>query len=213
MNIEDRIREIALEVYRAQIKDDCGDPTVEAPSLPDPGAGWRLIDKEKDTPMEGDEVWIRDEEEWISRTYCNEPFRKNYKYRRRIETPKIVPDPGEGWRLVDTSKEKPQKGIEFWDQEDQCWTIRSCYANKFAEDRIYRIRISKDPEYREPTNDDIGKMVEVRNANYRWVPGKLCCILDSSYYERFAVERTGNCFTFQQARIRVNEEVNNGTQR
>jgi hypothetical protein len=56
----------------------------------EPGEGWRLIDKEKDTPMKGDQVccgpgrW-RDWQTWFK------PFNKSVVYRRRIPAkPKAI---------------------------------------------------------------------------------------------------------------------------
>jgi hypothetical protein len=58
------------------------------PSQPDPGEGWRLIDKAVDVPQEGDEFWDREHCEWMPRprAYRDSPFSEiSIFYRRRIE--------------------------------------------------------------------------------------------------------------------------------
>jgi hypothetical protein len=47
------------------------------------GDGWRLIDKEKDTPREGDEFWSVMLQEW-GPLWQGEAFLTGYTYRRRI---------------------------------------------------------------------------------------------------------------------------------
>ena len=47
------------------------------------GDGWRLLDKEKDTPKEGDEFWSKMFHEWGPLTQ-GEVFLAGYTYRRRI---------------------------------------------------------------------------------------------------------------------------------
>jgi hypothetical protein len=58
---------------------------------PDPGTGYRLIDKSVDTPHEGDEVWDYSEESWCERPEWarNSPWSIVDFYRRRI-TPEPV---------------------------------------------------------------------------------------------------------------------------
>ena len=72
---------------------------VETPSTPDPGEGWRLIDKNADTPMIGDVVWNEYKNEWEPRylEFDSEPFNEKLIYRRRI-TP-TVETPTEKIRL------------------------------------------------------------------------------------------------------------------
>lgn len=57
---------------------------------PDPGEGWRLVDVEKEQPMDGDEVYTYDkrQDKWIIRTHKHKPYNKELIYRRRIEPPK-----------------------------------------------------------------------------------------------------------------------------
>jgi len=61
------------------------------PSPPDPGEGWRLVDKAVDVPQDGDEFWDREHCEWMPRlrAYRDSPFSEiSIFYRRRIEPPK-----------------------------------------------------------------------------------------------------------------------------
>jgi hypothetical protein len=62
------------------------EPAKPSGSVPDPGEGWRLIDKVKDTPQSGDQVWDDEEKRWVDRdhlldgtTYCKPDI-----YRRRV---------------------------------------------------------------------------------------------------------------------------------
>ena len=56
---------------------------------PDPGHGWRLIDVEKDVPLEGDEFREDWEKHWRSRgEFSDTYFAPKTHYRRRIEQPK-----------------------------------------------------------------------------------------------------------------------------
>jgi hypothetical protein len=48
----------------------------------EPGEGYRLINKQKDTPMEGDEHY--DFDGWRKRSYPSHPFVNTDTYRRRI---------------------------------------------------------------------------------------------------------------------------------
>lgn len=52
-----------------------------------PGDGWRLIDKSKDTPKSGDQVWYEDGKYWDNRAFPSQPYKETYTYRRRIESP------------------------------------------------------------------------------------------------------------------------------
>jgi len=48
----------------------------------EPGEGYRLLDKKKDTPKEGDEFYYCDS--WRKRPYPLHPFSSTETYRRRI---------------------------------------------------------------------------------------------------------------------------------
>ena len=60
------------------------------PPKPDPGEGWRLIDKAVDVPQDGDEIWHTEGCEWQPRlrVFRETSFSKSATYRRRIEPPK-----------------------------------------------------------------------------------------------------------------------------
>lgn len=56
------------------------------------GEGWRLVDKEKDMPQKGDEIYEQARNRWIQRSHAG-PYDRELTYRRRIEQskPKYVP--------------------------------------------------------------------------------------------------------------------------
>jgi hypothetical protein len=74
----------AKEVTEAEAKSRLNPPK------PDPGEGWRLVDKDVDQPQEGDEFWDREHCEWVLRhkAFSDSPFSEISTYRRRIEPPK-----------------------------------------------------------------------------------------------------------------------------
>jgi hypothetical protein len=51
------------------------------------GEGWRLVDKEKDTPQSCDEIYEGARNRWIKRSHVG-PYDRELIYRRRIEPPK-----------------------------------------------------------------------------------------------------------------------------
>ena len=57
---------------------------------PDPGEGWRLVDVEKDVPLEGDEIYERETCSWRRRLTPFQPWAVSIN-RRRIEQPKPEP--------------------------------------------------------------------------------------------------------------------------
>lgn len=114
-------------------------------------------------------------------------------------TPKTEPDPGEGWRLIDKRKDKPQKGDEVW-CPDGNWRRRIAPKMPFFYVESYRRRI--ELKYREPTNADIGKMVEASDNKGMWYPVKLCCVLVDDYEERYATAWDSEYYTWKHARIR-----------
>jgi len=77
-------RELAIGLYRMLADQVDWDP--EPAEGPDPGEGYRFIDKEVDQPQDGDEYWNRSSKKWYSRDGHNEPFSKTNVYRRRVET-------------------------------------------------------------------------------------------------------------------------------
>jgi hypothetical protein len=78
------------------------------PSPPDPGEGWRLIDKAVDQPQAGDEIWFATRREWSLRENLN-PFINGWHYRRRIEPPKPVESPDD-W--VTQDRVPPRSGVD-----------------------------------------------------------------------------------------------------
>jgi hypothetical protein len=88
---------------------DCDSFDYQPPSRPDPGDGWRLIDNKTDQPQAGDEYWDSQDCVWCWRYVA--PFSPRTFYRRRIEP--LVPDPGEGHRLLDPSEPLIPRD-EYW---------------------------------------------------------------------------------------------------
>ena len=58
-----------------------------------------------------------------------------------------APDPGEGWRLVDPSKESPQDGDEVWSRGEGIWKPRLYPARDFTSVDSYRRRITPTVTY------------------------------------------------------------------
>jgi hypothetical protein len=92
----------------------------------EPGDGWRLIDKEKDTPWEGDQCFIK-AGEWADRVKWYAPFHPTLPYRRRMpDQPEAMEidhqtitcnsfdevmakdDSGEVWRVVSNTEQARQ---------------------------------------------------------------------------------------------------------
>lgn len=71
----------------AKLEDRIATPTIEESSTvaPDPGEGWRGINKERDEPQEGDEMWMPGDLRWEKRWYPTVGFSPVCHYRRRIE--------------------------------------------------------------------------------------------------------------------------------
>lgn len=116
-------------------------------------------------------------------------------------TPKTEPDPGEGWRLLG-KEELVVEGDELL--ANGKWEASSNHITngKQAPQFCYRRRIETKPQYREPTNADIGKMVEVSDDGFNWFVNKLICVLVLDYKEKFATEWDNEYFTWSHARIR-----------
>jgi hypothetical protein len=66
-----------IEVTEAEAKSRLNPPK------PDPGEGWRRIDKSVDMPQNGEEYWDHEERKWLPR--CVAPYAAGTEYRRRIE--------------------------------------------------------------------------------------------------------------------------------
>ena len=60
-----------------------------------------------------------------------------------------APDPGHGWRLIDTdSDDYQQDGIEFWNRDKNTWMDRwACSGSPFVADMHYRRRITPAVTY------------------------------------------------------------------
>lgn len=107
----------------------------------DAGDGYRLIDPAVDKPESGDEVLHPVTGQFVPRCeWKGYPFSTTHTYRR-----KYVPliDPGEGYRLIDPTTDKPQKGDEFWWPLGGKWSPRQCPGCGFHPDDIYRRKVEQ----------------------------------------------------------------------
>jgi hypothetical protein len=97
------------------------------PSRPDPGEGWRLVDKAVDVPQEGDEYWTRLGKHWYRRT-TNGPWESGDTYRRRKDLPPVEPPTPKKTRTITFCEHI------VWDEpgcERLVWALRS-------DDLLYR---------------------------------------------------------------------------
>ena len=79
---------------------------------PEPGEGYRLLEKEPDEPVQGGDFAFDRSGGWIElRSECSPTQAEGIWYRRRIEPPK--PEPGEGFRLLGKSPDEPVQGGDF----------------------------------------------------------------------------------------------------
>lgn len=124
-------------------------------------------------------------------------------------SPKTETDPGEGWRLVDKKKDKPQKGDQYWNDDNNRWEDRPECFSSFTVTDIYRRRI--EPKYREPTNADAGNIVEVSDSLVGdWLSRELISVLAIPHrvnVKFIAFNSDRSCpAIWQYARIRCDEE-------
>lgn len=73
-----------------------------------------------------------------------------------------VPDPGDGWRLIDVEKETPKEGDQYLVHPDQ-WKDRGDCHGCFKDDKFYRRRIEQPkPElvYEPYTWDDREQLID-----------------------------------------------------
>jgi len=99
--------------------------TPAALSVPDPGEGYRLIDKAVDQPESGDEIWNEDHWEVRGHWFDCKAYNKNNIYRRKLPAVPAV-DPGEGWRLLAVG-EKIERGDEYWSVFFKQWNESENY--------------------------------------------------------------------------------------
>lgn len=126
---------------------------------PDPGEGWRLIDVDIETPMIGDEIYYREEKDWLIRQH-DKPYDKELTYRRRIEQPK--PEPRyEPFRWEDREQLRGRlvtyvdrnRTVEFrcesFEVDDNMFTVNNAYADWLCKHAVFV-----------DTKEPVGRMVE-----------------------------------------------------
>lgn len=86
------------------------------PVVPDPGEGYRLIDKTKDTPEPGDEYWTRGGG-WIPRADPEDPFTSMDVYRRKVK-PVSPPEPSYSYVTQDRVPARPGIDQRRWVNSD-----------------------------------------------------------------------------------------------
>jgi len=86
--------------------------TPAASSVPDPGEGYRLIDKAVDKPEKGDEIWNEDHWEVRGHWFDCKAYNKNNIYRRKLPAVPAA-DTNEGYRMLSVG-EKLRAGDEIY---------------------------------------------------------------------------------------------------
>ena len=82
-----------------------------------------------------------------------------------------APDPGEGWRLIDVDKDKPQKDDEYREVYEKEWSKRDDATASFCPLTLYRRRIAPpEPEYVPFTWED-RKELQGRMVQLHWENG------------------------------------------
>jgi len=83
------------------------------------------------------------------------------KCRKELADKRRIPDPGEGWRLIDQATDTPQQGDEVWRHISKEWAGRM-----YSCDTDY----SKDSHYRRRVEPKAGRWVRCKNG-YQFVDG------------------------------------------
>lgn len=93
-----------------------------------------------------------------------------------------APDPGEGWRLIDTDKETPQFGDEYYDRNGQ-WVLRSLPSLRWTGQDIYRRRITPTVTYVPFTWGDRkqlpGRWVAIKQQNKTLREEQICNVAET----------------------------------
>lgn len=128
----------------------------------------------------GDEYWSN--EGW--RRYQHEignrfvPGRDDHPSRRLVKpavTPAAssVPDPGEGYRLIDKAIDKPEPGDEYWNDVRKVWETR-CFGvrdtSRFTSRDIYRRKLPAVPAQPAPVVS-VGDRVKVLSGPWAGCTG------------------------------------------
>jgi len=68
------------------------------------------------------------------------------------------PYPGEGWRLIDTEHDTPQKGDEYWSRTDKVWKSRAeWWGLSYSQGKFYRRRVEPEVDFVEIPLNNYGK--------------------------------------------------------
>jgi hypothetical protein len=113
---------------------------------PDPGDGWRLLGLGEKL-KEGDQYVARGRTDWIcmDKSYKGmEQKWPNLIYRRRVEPAPVQPDPGEGWRLLQ-SGETIQRDDEVFGGT-MWWKVGGAVGRHLKESRVGKYRRRVEPQ-------------------------------------------------------------------
>lgn len=112
------------------------------PVQPDPGEGWRWVEV-GETLQAGDEL-PDDSGEWCGTGMVGEACDSECRYRRRVEPAPVQPDPGEGWRLLQ-SGETIQRGDEVFGGT-MWWKVSDAVGLRLKESRVGKYRRRVEPQ-------------------------------------------------------------------
>lgn len=146
---------------------------------PDPEPGYRLLSKDPpELLLKGDEWWEHDEQRWRGVVIaCGVDQHPGTHYQRKIEQPKPS-DSGPYIARFDASGKDVTDNPELWKDSDSC--------------------------YRVPTEDDFGKMVQVRNSpKHTWVELRLIAILPPGDFRICVEHADGERSIWRYARIKT----------
>lgn len=100
----------------------------------------------------GDEYWSCFAWRATERNEIGDKIGSHHTPHRRLVkpavTPAALPDPGEGYRLIDKAVDKPEPGDEFWNDVRKVWETR-CFGvrdtSRFTSRDIYRRKLPAQP--------------------------------------------------------------------
>ncbi len=110
----------------------------DAPAGFEIGDGWRLIDHKEDNPQAGDQYWSQYDKKWVDRSE-KFTFKAGHIYRRRI-----TPEPGEGYRYIDKTKDTQHPEDEYYCYDTKTWKIRENYRDTYKPLTYYRRKLTNE---------------------------------------------------------------------
>jgi hypothetical protein len=149
----------------------------------DPGEGYRLL-KDDEVIQEGDECWCSFCKAWETTAAPGDmPKMYNQAYRRKLEAPKPMIDPGEGYRLLQDD-EVIKAGDEFWSIDQNVWTPTTFQGfTPEEQDLTYRRKL----ETKETSKSDLQSKLwtKIRSFKYHgdavtWVRRQTDCSFASA---------------------------------